>query len=83
MTDVDNAGYYAKGTYDESQKTGVFIVGVNKDGPCDKAGIKSGDILTKIDDVEIDNADEFSSTIKRGEKDTYKIINEINNKSWV
>ena len=58
---------------DKNNKGQVVVRRVFDNSPAQRAGIKSGDILTKIDDVEIDNADEFSSTIKRGEKDTYKI----------
>ena len=58
---------------DKNNKGQVVVRRVFDNSPAQRAVIKSGDILTKIDDVEIDNADEFSSTIKRGEKDTYKI----------
>ena len=65
MTDIDNADYYSNGTYDDNQKTGVFIVGVNKGGPCDKAGIKPGDIIVKINGEDIKNIAELRYNLSK------------------
>lgn len=44
-----NAGFY-------SNITGVYIESVESNGPADKAGLKRGDIITKIDDVEVESS---------------------------
>ena len=74
MTDINNADYYSKGSYDKDQKTGVFIVGVNKDGPCDNAGIKPGDIVIKINDIDVKNVAELRYNLSKNKPgDTVKI----------
>ncbi len=74
MTDINNAEDYSNGTYDQNQKTGVFIVGTSKDGPCDKVGIKAGDIIVKINDNDIKNIAELRYTLsKNNPGDTVKI----------
>ncbi len=57
-------------------KDGKFQTVVNrvfKDSPAEKAGLKAGDILLKVDDVDVIDASTVSNTIKRGNKETYKI----------
>lgn len=65
MTDIDNAEYYSNGTYDVEQKTGVFIVEISKGGPCDKAGIKSGDIIVKINGIDVKNIAELRYNLSK------------------
>lgn len=44
-----NAGFY-------SNITGVYIESVESNGPADKAGLRRGDIITKIGDVEVESS---------------------------
>jgi len=43
---------------------GVFIANVTKDGPADKAGIKKGDVLLKLDGREIFSGEHFLEEIR-------------------
>ncbi len=65
MTDIENASSYANETYDTNQKTGVFIVGISPNGPCDKAKIKAGDIIIKINDSNIKNIAELKYNLSK------------------
>ncbi|MDX1918097.1 MAG: trypsin-like peptidase domain-containing protein [Candidatus Caenarcaniphilales bacterium] len=49
---------------DEDQKLGAFVQEVLEDGPADKAGIKNGDLITKIEGVEIKSPIEFTHEIR-------------------
>ena len=51
----------------------VLVNRVFKDSPAEKSGIKPGDIITKIDGVEMHDAGILSDTVKKGNKDTYEI----------
>lgn len=42
-----------------NNNTGVYVESVEKNGPADKAGIKSGDKILKVNDVEITNTSYF------------------------
>ncbi len=44
--------------------SGVMVVGVNKNGPADKAGIKAGDIIVGVDGELVSNADDLKKFIK-------------------
>lgn len=46
-----------------SFETGIYIVSVNKDGPADKKGILVGDIITKIDNVELNKMSDLRKYI--------------------
>ena len=46
-----------------SNKEGALISSVEKDMPADKAGIKRGDLIVKIDDKSIKNANELKNLI--------------------
>lgn len=50
-----------------SNKTGVLVAGILKDGPAEKGGIKEGDIITKLDDKNINNTRELLSILARAE----------------
>ncbi len=43
------------------------------DSPAEKAGLKAGDILIKVDDVDVVDASSVADTIKKGNKETYDI----------
>ena len=52
---------------------GVMFAEITKDGPADKAGFLNGDIITKIDDIEITNNEQFVEKVggyRAGEKVT-------------
>ena len=50
--------------YDVSVDTGALIVSVTGDSPADKAGLKAGDVITKIDDENISTTEELISAIR-------------------
>lgn len=54
---------------------GVIIAGIYRGGPADQAGLKPGDIVLKINDIEITNASKainFLATIEPGKSVTIK-----------
>ena len=59
--------------FDENEKTIVKINKVFKNSPAEIAGLKAGDIITKVDGVSMLDANQVSSTIKGGNKDSYEI----------
>lgn len=52
MTNVEGAAYYEIKLSD-SIKQGAVVVDVSKDSVADAAGLKKGDVITKLDDYEI------------------------------
>lgn len=65
---------------------GIYVVSVDEEGPCGKMGIKKGDIITKIDGVEINKmtelreylyskrpGDKISLTVENSEHQTLEI----------
>ena len=50
--------------YDVSVDTGALIVSVTSDSPADQAGLKAGDVITKIDDENISTTEELISAIR-------------------
>lgn len=62
MTDISTSPYYLlrEGIkIDSSITSGVVVVSVEKDSPSDKAGLKKGDIITKIGDYKVNNVAEL------------------------
>lgn len=59
--------------YDENNKTSVKINRVFKDSPAEAAGLKEGDIITKVDGEVMQDADQVANTIKGGNKESYEI----------
>ena len=49
---------------------GVLVSEVVKDGPAEKAGLKAGDIITKVDEKDIENAGALTMTIRGYEPET-------------
>jgi serine protease Do len=45
-------------------KEGVLVRSVNKDSAAEKAGMKAGDVITKIDDTAISTPQQISSTLR-------------------
>jgi serine protease Do len=55
----------------KTDKGGATVLEVTKGSPAEKAGIKTGDIITKVNDIKIDNPDVLFETIhnfKPGDK---------------
>ncbi len=50
--------------YDVSVDTGALIVSVTSDSPADTAGLKAGDVITKIDDENINTTEELISATR-------------------
>ena len=62
--------------YTSTDETGVSTITINRifeNTPAEKAGLKVGDILTKIDGVAVSDGAEFASIVKKGNKATYDI----------
>ena len=57
----------------DGDKTKVRVSKVFKNSPAEKSGIKVDDYIIKVDDIEVESAQMVSDTIKKGEKETYKI----------
>ena len=49
---------------------GVLVSEVVEDSPAEKAGLKAGDIITKVDEEDIENADDLTLTIRGYEPET-------------
>lgn len=63
--------------FDLPQKEGVIIAGIVKDGPADKAGLKVGDILLKLDDKNITDTTQMLNQIAAyapGERKSVKLL---------
>jgi serine protease Do len=57
----------------EEHEKGALVKSVTKESAAEKAGIKSGDVITRIDDKKIEDADDVTEEIKKhkpGEKVT-------------
>lgn len=52
------------GVTSEKHEKGVEIQSISKEGGAEKAGLKKGDIITKIDKVNIDDPDDLSKTVR-------------------
>lgn len=50
--------------YNLSVDTGALIVSVTSDSPADKAGLRAGDVITKMDDENISTTEELISAIR-------------------
>ncbi len=48
-----------------TSQTGVYVTSVNSGGSADKAGFRSGDIITKINNTEVKSTAEVNSIIKK------------------
>ena len=70
--------------YEDENKTSsiTMITKVFSDSPAEKAGLLAGDIIKKIDGVEIIDADTISNTIKNGDKESYEITYERDSKEY-
>ena len=57
----------------KTKTTYVEITKIFSNTPAEKAGLKVGDIILKVDDKEMKEAQEVSDTIKKGNKESYEI----------
>ena len=53
------------GVTTEKIETGVRLQAVTKGSGAEKAGLKEGDVITKIDDTKIEDPDDLTATIKK------------------
>jgi serine protease Do len=55
---------------------GILVRSVHKGSAAEKAGIKAGDVITKIDDVKVSNSGEITRTLRglRGKKTTFTVM---------
>ena len=60
----DDANHAMLGVTTEKIETGVRIQDVTKESGAEKAGLKEGDVITKIDDKKITDPDELSKIIR-------------------
>ena len=73
--DTEVIPYLETGTNTSFQE-GIYVTEVTKNGPADTAGIKEGDIITQIDDVELETMNdlrEYIYTKKPNDEVTLKI----------
>lgn len=69
----------------QSEETNeILVVGVYKDTPADKAGIKAGDMLIQVDDILCKETalERVAAAIKTGEADTVHLILERDSESY-
>lgn len=50
---------------DDHEKKGAKVTSVNKESPAEKAGLKEDDIITKIDDAKIEDAEDVTAAIRK------------------
>jgi serine protease Do len=60
----ENSNQAMLGVTTEKADKGVLVQSVTKESGAEKAGLKEGDVITKIDDKTIDNPDDLSKTIR-------------------
>jgi len=58
---------------------GVLVSEVVKDSPAEKAGLKAGDIISKVDDKDIENAGDLTMTVRGYEPETKVSVSVIRN----
>ena len=60
-------------TYDDNNNPTIKINKVFKNSPAEAAGLKKGDIITKVDGEEMLDSNQVANTIKGGDKESYEI----------
>jgi serine protease Do len=80
MTDVSGSYYELRRngiSIDSSITSGVVVVSVDKNSPCDKAGLEAGDVIIKIGNYDVTKSSELKFYLykhKPGEEIEVKII---------
>lgn len=59
----------------------VMIIGISKNSPAEKAGLKADDVISKIEDKEIKKPNELTTEIANYKGETVKLL--INGEKWV
>jgi len=63
--------------------SGIYVAEISKDGPCYNSGIRRGDIITKIDDIQINKMSELRDYIyKKQVGDVVKLSIDRDNKKY-
>ena len=65
---------------EEGKESYVKVTKVFSNSPAERAGLKAGDIITKVDGVAMHEASEVSGTIKDGNKESYQVSYKRNGK---
>lgn len=84
ITGVDVELYERQLGVDLSADKGAIIIEVAANSPADKAGLIAGDVITKIDDTEIDGMSQLKKTLynyKKGDKAKLSILRNGNEKN--
>lgn len=66
------------------EKSGVLVLSVSDDSPAEKAGLKAGDVITRLDDEKITDADDLISALRDyedGDKVTLEYVRQGKNAS--
>ncbi|MEW8153025.1 MAG: PDZ domain-containing protein, partial [Candidatus Thiodiazotropha endolucinida] len=53
---------------------GILVTGVMEEGPASKAGLRPGDVITRVNDTEIDNSQQLVQLIASQPPGTYLTI---------
>ena len=68
---INNSGEYTGiGAAVKNEATGITIVEAYKDYPADKAGLKAGDLITKIGDIRVSDFKEDAGELLNGASET-------------
>ena len=75
--DKDKKGYLGVTVYTPTGVDGAYVASVAKNSAAEKAGIKAGDIITKLNDTEINSRDDLINNLSffgAGEKVKVKVL---------
>lgn len=79
ITGVGSEEYQSRLGVELSTNKGVVVIEVQAGSPADIAGLKSGDIITKIDQVEVNNMSELKRTLIKYKQNDKADINIVRN----
>jgi serine protease Do len=61
-------------------KEGVLVRSVNKDSAAEKAGMKAGDVITKVDDTAVSTPQQITSALRAGNRKGSVVVTVVRNK---
>ena len=61
----NNRPYFGSIPDFSQEKPGYVLMGVSKDGPAQRAGIKAGDIIVQFGESRIGDLEDFDSTLRK------------------